>query len=125
MAYYRDRAIGLSNSVITNEEQLRDTLLHEYAHLLAVSRHGKQAAGHGWQWQQAMRDLGLEPKVRHNYQVRRNSQRQEVAYKCEKCGKLLIRARRLPRKRRYAHVDCGGLIRLAWARPVTPAEPAP
>jgi predicted SprT family Zn-dependent metalloprotease len=119
MAYYRQGVIGLSTIVITDEDKMRSTLIHEYAHLLAFSRHGKTATGHGEAWQQAMRDLGAEPRVRHTYPVLRNSARQEVAYKCERCGQLLLRTRRLPARRRYSHVTCGGRIKYAWTRAVT------
>lgn len=112
MAYYRTGIIGLSKRVLTTPEAVRETLLHEYAHLLAVHRHGRAAANHGPAWQQAMRDLGLEPKVRHTYEVERNSARQKVTYVCTRCGKPIVRTRRLPGKRRYVHVDCGGGLRL-------------
>lgn len=122
MAYYRDKAIGLSRSVLTTEEQLDDTVIHEYAHLLAVARHGRKAAGHGVAWQTAMRDLGREPKVTHNYPVQRNQRRQQVGYTCQRCGTVLLRPRRLPARRRYSHVGCGGVIKFSWVREVMVTE---
>lgn len=89
-----------------------DTLLHEYAHLLAVARHGNKAGNHGPAWQKAMRDLGREPIVRHTYEVERNARRQQVIYKCTKCSKEFARGRKLPRGRKYLHAACGGPIRL-------------
>jgi SprT protein len=112
MAYYRRGTIGLSSLVLKDEAAVRETLGHEYAHLLAVVRHGPKAANHGPLWQQAMRDLGLEPKVRHTYDVERNVARQRVTYRCVRCGASIVRSRRLPRKRRYVHVTCGGDLRL-------------
>lgn len=112
MAYYRKGVIGLSPLVLKDEAAVRETLGHEYAHLLAVARHGVKAANHGPQWQRAMRDLGLEPKVRHTYMVERNAPRQRVTYRCLGCGASIERARRLPRKRIYLHVPCGGHLRL-------------
>jgi len=109
-AYYRQQAIGLSTLLITDEERLRDTLLHEYAHLLAVARHGVKGAGHGLPWKEAMRDLGLEPNVRHQYEVERNQKKQEVIYRCTRCHEEFGRQRRLPRNRKYLHVNCGGQI---------------
>ena len=47
MAYYRRRAIGLGAAVLTTPERLVDTLIHEYAHLLAFMRHGPRGADHG------------------------------------------------------------------------------
>ena len=112
MAYYRKGVIGLSTTVLKTEPAVRETLGHEYAHLLAVARHGPKAANHGPHWQRAMRDLGLEPKVRHTYDVERNVTRQQVTYRCIRCGANIIRARRLPKRRRYVHVNCGGDLRL-------------
>jgi predicted SprT family Zn-dependent metalloprotease len=108
LAYYRTGSIGLSAIILDTPEKLRQTLLHEYAHLLAVDRHGRKAANHGVHWRQAMIDLGLEPKVRHTYECVRNSPRQKVTYKCRKCGANIERSRRLPRNRRYVHSSCGG-----------------
>ncbi len=62
MAYYRIGTIGLSRTVITNEQQLRDTLVHEYAHLLAYVRYGRKGVGHGPPWKQAMTDLGAHQR---------------------------------------------------------------
>lgn len=122
-ADYRRRQITLSRKLLTDRERLRVTMTHEYAHLLAVARHGPRAAGHGPQWKQAMVDLGLDPIRTHDYPVERNSPRQEVAYRCGKCGQLLVRKRRLPKRRRFVHVGCGGVIRFESAREVPP-QPA-
>ena len=119
LAYYRKGVIGLSNRVLKDEKAVLDTLLHEYAHLLAVARHGPSAAGHGPAWKQAMADLGQEPKVRHNYEVERNVTRQAVTYLCVRCGTHVVRARRLPKRRRYVHANCGGDLRLAKVERVT------
>lgn len=122
MAFYRTGIIALSSSIIDDEEKLRDTLIHEYAHLLAYYRHGREGIGHGKPWQDAMRDLGVEPRVQHNYPVKRNAQRQQVGYTCQRCGTVLVRAKRLPKRRRYAHAGCGGAIKYTWTRPVTPRD---
>jgi predicted SprT family Zn-dependent metalloprotease len=104
--------ILLSTHVLDDELKLRATLLHEYAHLLSFSRHGLAGRGHGRHWRQAMLDLGMEPSVTHRYECRRNRQRQLVRYRCASCGAFVDRRRRLPRRRRYEHVGCGGAIRL-------------
>jgi predicted SprT family Zn-dependent metalloprotease len=119
MAYYKLGVIGLSARVLATPEAVRETLLHEYAHLLAVHRHGLKAANHGPYWQQAMLDLGLTPTVRHRYEVERNSPRQRVTYVCLRCGISLVRSRRLPRRRKYVHADCGGDLRLHKVESVT------
>jgi SprT protein len=112
LAYFRQGRIALSSVVLQNEHSVRETLTHEYAHLLAVHRHGQKGAGHGAAWKQAMLDLGAEPKVRHCFDVQRNQPKQKVLYRCVRCQKLIERSRRLPKKRRYLHRDCGGDIRL-------------
>jgi len=112
IAYYRTGIIGLSAFVLKTPEAVRETLLHEYAHLLAVHRHGRAAANHGPHWQKAMTDLGVEPTVRHTYQVERNVSRQRVTYVCVRCGTPIVRSRRLPKSRKYVHTDCGGSLRL-------------
>jgi SprT protein len=110
MAYYRERSIGLSSLILDTPERLDSTLRHEYAHLLAYARHGRKGAGHGPAWQQAMVDLGEEPVVHHRYEVHRNQARQQVLYVCKRCGNLLPRKRRLPKRRRYVHAQCGGAL---------------
>lgn len=112
LAYYRRGEIGLSSLILDTPEKVRDTLLHEYAHLLAYYRHGQKAANHGVYWKQAMEDLGQEPKVRHTYACERNAARQRVIYRCQTCGAMIERTRRLPRRRKYVHSSCGGDIRL-------------
>jgi predicted SprT family Zn-dependent metalloprotease len=112
IAFYHRQEIVLSSVVLDDEGRLSNTLIHEYAHLLAVQRHGPKGAGHGPAWRQAMRDLGLMPEVHHTYDVQRNSTRQKVVYRCVRCGTKVDRARRLPRRRRYVHANCGGALKL-------------
>lgn len=112
MAYYREGLIGLSALVLKDAEAVKETLGHEYAHLMAFERAGQRGAGHGAAWKQAMRELGLEPKVRHCYEVERNARHQQVDYQCVRCGVTIPRKRRLPRRRKYVHAHCGGELRL-------------
>jgi SprT protein len=119
VAYYQEQRIALSKLVLKTPEQLRETLLHEYAHLLAVHRAGRKGIGHGAPWKQAMIDLGLEPKVHHKFDVKRNQSRQEVVYLCKRCGSEIIRKRKLNPRRRYMHLRCGGLIKFQAVRDVT------
>jgi SprT protein len=110
MAHYQKGVISLSAVVLKEPGQVRETLLHEYAHLLAFDRHGRSGAGHGRHWKQAMVDLGLEPKVHHKYDVVRNQSRQTVVYRCKKCGFILEKKRKFQKGRRYFHRQCGGQI---------------
>jgi predicted SprT family Zn-dependent metalloprotease len=70
-----------------------------------------------------MIDLGQEIKVRHNYEVERNVARQQVHYTCKRCGASIVRARRLPKRRRYLHAKCGGEIRFVKVEQITSDEP--
>jgi SprT protein len=117
IAYYRTGTIGLSAVVLITVQAALDTLIHEYAHLMAYERHGRRGADHGAAWRTAMLELGAVPKVRHNYAVDRNRRLQEVGYLCLGCGKTIIRARRLPKRRKYVHADCGGDLKLAYVKP--------
>jgi predicted SprT family Zn-dependent metalloprotease len=124
MAYWKLGVIGLSKQVLTSTEQVTVTLTHEYAHLLAVSRAGSKAANHGPHWQQAMRDLGAEPVVRHTYDVTRNQPRQVAVYRCVKCGSEFERKRRLPKRRKYVHRDCGGGLKFVALKRISPLPKA-
>ncbi len=119
MAHYQHGMITLSVVVLKDPSHIRETLLHEYAHLLAFDRHGKKGAGHGKHWRQAMVDLGLEPKVHHHYEVVRNQSRQVVVYKCKKCGEKFSRRRQMTRSKRYFHRQCGGQIMLVEVQRAT------
>lgn len=125
LAYYRHNAIGLSKNLLVDETRLRSTLVHEYAHLIAIERHGQKAAGHGPYWKRAMADLGAPPERTHRYEVQRNARHQQVTYVCVRCGAQILRSRRLPRSRKYVHVDCGGGLRLMSVEIVTNGAAVP
>lgn len=122
-AHYDRWAIGLSRQLICDGERLRDTLLHEYAHLLAFDRAGKAGRGHGPAWREAMADLGLSAEVVHRYECRRNRPRRRVVYACRSCGMEIVRLRLLPKRRQYIHAGCGGGI--AFVRVELLAGPHP
>jgi predicted SprT family Zn-dependent metalloprotease len=112
-AYYHLWQISLSSVLITDEERLKVTLTHEYAHLLAFERHGRTAGAHGPAWRQAMSDLGAPPIVCHNYEVERRVIARNLLYKCSVCGHEIPRVRPLKRGYIYTHQGCGGTIRKA------------
>ena len=111
IAYPSQRRIALSRILLTDEERMTRTLKHEYAHLLAYRRAGRRGCGHGPVWRQAMDDLGEPASVYHRYAAQRNQRRQQVQYMCASCGALILRARRLPARKRFLHAGCGGAIR--------------
>ena len=119
----RNTIIELSSIVLRDEAQVRDTLLHEYAHLMAFERYGMKGRGHGPAWRHAMRELGLEPKVKHTYDCTGNRPRQRVIYRCKGCGATFARLRRLAIRKRFVHRGCGGDI--AFVRVEALAEASP
>jgi len=110
--------INLNRKLLNTEERLLSTLRHEYAHLLAVARKGRDARGHGEPWEQAMRDVGEPIEVKHKYECTRNQPRQKVWYRCARCGAEMPRLRRLPKRRKYMHSGCGGAIQFVRIEPI-------
>lgn len=108
VAVYNRNVIGLSINLLGEDERLRSTLVHEYAHLLAYDRFGRAGANHGPAWRAAMRDLGAEPIVRHSWECARNTPRTMAVYRCRKCNAEFRRLRIL--RRRVKHATCGGLV---------------
>lgn len=125
IAKWHQRTILLSSRLLTSEDRLVHTLRHEYAHFMAIARDGPRASGHGVAWRRAMRDLGQEPAVYHAYPVARNAKRQQVEYRCERCGASIVRHRRLNRGYVYRHAHCGGSIRFRAIRSVTDGDDDP
>jgi len=97
-------------------DNLKQTLLHEIAHVCDhLSRQGgqcyRQAHGPGWQlWAQA---LGILPERLGSSEVLRrlHQQRLKPVAVCQRCGTVLQRVRRLNRRLRYVHTNCGGCWR--------------
>jgi SprT protein len=122
-AYFQLHLIGLSTKLLDSEAKVRDTLIHEYAHLLAVDRHGRRAANHGPLWQQAMSDLGAVPERTHSYEVAPPVQSKIVTYGCLACGAQINRKRRLPRGKLFVHAGCGGSLKLVEERRIMNLPP--
>lgn len=78
--------------------EVRRTLLHELAHLVAHERHGRKIAPHGPEWRRACADLGIPGESsRHELPLPRNRRRLRFLYQCPNCGARLPRVRRLTR----------------------------
>lgn len=107
-AYFRENEIRLSRVLLDTHARVYDTVLHEYAHLVVFQQHGRKAKPHGPEWKLVMRQLGVEPRVTHDYPVERRSLSRQHAYRCSTCGFVLERVRPFKRNRIYSHVGCGG-----------------
>jgi predicted SprT family Zn-dependent metalloprotease len=110
-AFIQESVICLSRKLLTTRERVRDTWLHEYAHLYVFEKHGRQVPPHGREWRAAMLELGLTPKATHDYECERRRMPRPYACACERCGLILQRTRPLKRNREYHHIGCGGRIR--------------
>ncbi|MGJ8673462.1 SprT-like domain-containing protein [Rubritalea sp.] len=84
-------------------DEVRRTLLHELAHLLAYYRCGRRRiAPHGAEWQQACADLGIPGEsVRHTLPLPRRAQQKKWRYTCPSCQESIERVRKMKR-----HVAC-------------------
>ena len=86
-----------------NDDEQRETLGHEYAHLLDHTIFG--GSGHAYGWAYWMRKLGLPPEKYHNSEgVMRASGRPVYAVLCHDCGQKFVR---LYEPRRCQDPECG------------------
>lgn len=79
-------------------EAIRDTFLHELAHLIAHERAGsRKIEPHGEEWRTACRDLGIPDEQRcHDLELRtRRRMVRKHAYACPHCGSVITRVRPL------------------------------
>ncbi len=105
--------IDLNKRLITEGiEHLRQTFLHELAHLLAGVDQG-----HGPVWQAEITGIGGLARRCHQYaslkaaRRPRGRQARHPVAECSRCGHMLNRTRALPEGRVYKHVGCGGVFK--------------
>jgi predicted SprT family Zn-dependent metalloprotease len=81
------------------DDEIRRTLSHELAHLLAHERAGRRRiAPHGAEWRRACGDLGLPDEKRtHNLPLPRRVMARRHHYRCPACGLTLARVQPLKR----------------------------
>ncbi|PLX89295.1 MAG: hypothetical protein C0619_11545 [Desulfuromonas sp.] len=96
-------------------QTLRDTFLHELAHLCdhLSNQPGKRyRKAHGSGWTRWAEQLGLDGKVRGRSDVlsRLAKERLKTVAVCRTCGAELQRLRRLSRRYQYTHRHCGGVF---------------
>ena len=110
-AFSRDHRIELNPRLQSlpegqHEQELRNTFLHELAHLVAIERAGKKRIQpHGTEWKTACRDLGIPGEDRcHSLDFSPRRLSRKYAYCCPQCQTVIRRVRRL--KRRVACFPC-------------------
>ena len=88
------------------EAEVRRTLLHELAHLLAHERAGRRRiAPHGAEWRRACVDLGLPDEKRtHDLPLPRRMVARRHHYRCPSCAITIARVQ--PLRRGSACLNC-------------------
>jgi SprT protein len=97
-AFAREGRIELNPRLISfGEEEVRLTLKHELAHLLAHHRAGRRRiAPHGVEWRKACADLGIPSETRcHNLPLPRRTVRKRFAYQCPACKQEIRRVKKM------------------------------
>ena len=89
-----------------SKNEVRRTLLHELAHLVAYERCGnRRIQAHGEEWQEACADLGIPgEKATHRLALPSRSIRRRWRYQCPSCDTSFDRVRRF--KGRVACYEC-------------------
>lgn len=79
--------------------EIRATMLHELAHLIAYSRAGRRRiAAHGVEWRQACHDLGIPgEKATHCLPLPSRTMQRRWRYQCPACGEGFDRVRKMKR----------------------------
>lgn len=90
------------------EEQVRDIILHEIAHLMTMGD------GHGERWRAACRQIGAKPERTTTVPAEVRAATAKHTLVCTKCGHE-IHLHRRPKYSvdQYQHVGCGGKLRIA------------
>ena len=88
------------------DAEIRRTLLHELAHLLAHERAGRRRiAPHGAEWRRACGDLGLPDEKRtHDLPLPRRTIARRHHYRCPSCAATIARVQ--PLRRGSACLSC-------------------
>lgn len=104
-AFSRDQRIELNTRLQSlpegqREQELRNTFLHELAHLVAIERAGKKRIQpHGTEWKIACHDLGIPGEDRcHSLDFLPRRISRKYAYHCPQCQAVIRRVRRLNRR---------------------------
>jgi len=90
------KLLHLNNDLAESLTQVRQTLLHELAHLLAHHRYGRGITAHGVEWKQACADLGIPGEsATHQLNLPTRTQQKKWGYSCPNCLEIILRVRRM------------------------------
>lgn len=89
-----------------SEAEVRRTVLHELAHLIAYERHPhRRIKGHGPEWRRACADVGIpDERATHQLALPTRTMRRQWRYECPACEKSFERVRRF--RSAVACYDC-------------------
>jgi predicted SprT family Zn-dependent metalloprotease len=96
-AYWPHGLIQLNPRLLEiSDAEVKRTLLHELAHLIAYERHPhRRIKGHGKEWRQACADVGIpNEKATHQLALPTRTLRRQWLYECPACHKSFERVRR-------------------------------
>lgn len=110
------RPVEIRLQFALEEEKLVETFLHELAHCfdhLTNQAGTEYRIAHGEGWRNWALALGIRANRCGESEALSELQQKElkIVAVCSKCGFMLRRLRRLPRRRRYLHKECGGRLK--------------
>jgi len=117
--------IDILNNPNHTDDFIAQTVPHEWAHVIQRVKfghrdnYGQRIQPHGIEWKKIMRELGVEVKRCHSYEVTKARNVRTVDYQCQKCEKVmeftLVRHNKCVRRgARYRHgAACGGELKRA------------
>lgn len=113
-ADYVDKQVEIALQVFSdpnNIEQLKETILHEIAHILAPFQ------GHNVRWKRIATQIGCSAMRCHSMDVQRNKRKDRICVPCPNCGTQVqfgpTQYRRAQNGVKYRHKQCGAAISLA------------
>ena len=117
-AFLYQNMIKINAYVLVNnvDDYIKQTIGHEYAHLIAHERFGRNIRPHGQEWRRVMTKLGLPANRCHSYEVQSARKTVKYQYSCHKCGRLMtlgkIRHKKIASgQSTYSHAGgCGGRL---------------
>jgi SprT protein len=89
-AYLQENRIQINPEALTKykDHYIKQTIGHEYAHLVARDYFNWRIASHGVEWAKIMRSFGLPPDRCHTYNLTKaRNVKKKYLYRCIKCNK--------------------------------------